>query len=106
MFTEAQAKEIFESNSLYITGKNVIPYENALQFVTMDAIDFALRQGSSKNHWINTENGNGYGIGDYTVMYLTEKGWTLAVTYMNISSYRDHIKKDNVKEWTEYRTEE
>lgn len=102
MFTESKTKELFEANSIYINGKNVIPYENALQFVSMDAIHFATRQGSPKNHWTNTENGNGYGIGDYTIMYLTENGWTLAITYMNISSYRDHIKNDQVKEWTEY----
>lgn len=105
MFTESKVKELFEANSIYIDGRNVIPYENALQFVSMDAIDFAIRQGSTKNHWHNTEHGNGYGIGDYTIMYLTAKGWSLAITYMNISAYRDHVKNDQVKAWTEYREE-
>lgn len=103
MYNEKTAKELFENNSIYIKGMNVIPYENALQFVTMDSIDFALHQGSSKAHWVNTENGNGYGIGDYTMMYLTEKGWTLAITHHNIAKYRDHLKADKVKPWTEYR---
>ena len=32
---------------------------------------------------------NGYGIGDYTACYLTQKEFFLAITYLNVKKQRD-----------------
>lgn len=102
MITQKELEEIFSEKSIFINGRNVLPYEVALETVTMDAIHFASHVGAGKPHWTNTENANGYGIGDYTLMYLTKSGFEKAVSFMNISEYRDHIKRDKINEWTEF----
>ena len=49
-----------------------------------DAYKFAVRQAKARAE-------NGYGIGHYTLTYMTEEAFYLGVTYLNVDFYR--IKK-------------
>ena len=68
---------LFNENAVLIEYQDRLPAERALQLFGKDALDFAERM--SKHDF------GGYGIGEYTQMYVTKHGAMLAATYNNIA---------------------
>lgn len=82
--SKEKARQIFNKNAVLFGVRDGIPVETAKKLLGPAAVDFATK----------TNNGgdlaNGYGIGVYTAMYLTERGFYVAVTYHNVSCIRAH----------------
>lgn len=74
------AINLFDRNSCLIGDRDVILEEVAEKLTSRQAVDFAYRT--------NKNGHNGYGIGDYTVFYMTLNEFLSAVTYENINEYR------------------
>ena len=67
---------LFNENAVLIEYQDRLPAERAIQLFGKDALDFAER--------MNKHDFGGYGIGEYTQMYVTKHGAMLAATYNNI----------------------
>lgn len=84
---KAEAMKLFEEKACLVCDRDVIAEREARKIVGDKAITFANR--------IKFGNKNGYGIGDYTMGYLTKEGFFLAVTYMNVANEREMEKLTN-----------
>ena len=76
MINKAEATKLFEDNACLIKDRDVIFERVARKLLGDDAVAFAKKQPNT--HF------NGYGIGCYTAWYLTQKGFFLAITYLNV----------------------
>lgn len=74
------ASSLFNRNCCLIKNTDVITVEIAKNLASKAAVEFA--KGMNPAGW------NGYGIGDYTLLYLTRETFFLAVTYQNIDECR------------------
>lgn len=64
-----------------IGGDDVIPTLRVDALFGKDATQFAERMG-------NGQYRNGYGIGDYTLMYVTHRGFFVAASYYNVKQFQ------------------
>lgn len=87
MLNKEEASALFNQHAWLVDDREVIPVDTAINLTSEAAVNFAKQQGSTAY--------NGYGIGDYTMMYLTKRGFSLAVSYQNVNEYR--TKKKNPK---------
>lgn len=83
MINKSTAVKLFEDNSCLVGEADVIPDDIAREKLGSEAVKFARK--------FNTKYSNAYGIGDYTMQYLTRKGFFTAVTYYNVSEQRNSI---------------
>lgn len=81
---KAEAEKLFLENALLIERTNVIERDTAVSLLGQDAYKFAVSHTKARAE-------NGYGIGHYTLWYMTEEAFYLGVTYLNIEFHR--IKK-------------
>lgn len=81
IINKEQAQRIFADNAVLFGETDGIPDRKAAQFTGQEAVDFARRMGQN----IPATYG-GYGIGEYTECYLTEKGFMIAATYCNVKA--------------------
>lgn len=79
MINRETAIALFERNSCLVRNSNVIPEDVAINLTCEGAVLFSKKMDSS--------NFNGFGIGNHTMCYLTEKGFLMAVTYMNVNEH-------------------
>ena len=80
--SKEKARQIFNENAVLFGVSDGIPIDTAKKLLGSAAVDFAEKANNRGNL------ANGYGIGVYTAMYLTERGFYLAVTYHNVSCIR------------------
>lgn len=80
MMNKETAINLFDRNSCLIGDRDVILEDIAEKLTSRQAVEFAYS--------VNKKGHNGYGVGDYTVFYMTLKEFLLAVTYENINGYR------------------
>ena len=81
IYSKAQAKKLFEDNAMLIADKDCIAKKTAVKLLGQDAFNFAVSQ--SKQPAVNA-----FGIGGYTLPYMTEEAFYLGVTYRNIEIYK------------------
>lgn len=67
-----------------IGNKDVIPKSEAIRLLGSGAVEFADRADSRYQ--------NAYGIGDFTMEYLTREGFFIAVTYKNVEEQKQATK--------------
>ena len=79
-----EAAELFSENAVLIGRTDVIERDTAVNLLGQDAYKYAVCHAKTRAE-------NGYGIGHYTLNYMTEEAFYLGITYLNIESYR--IKK-------------
>lgn len=80
MMDKDTANSLFNRNCCLIKNTDIIAEEIAKNLTSKAAVEFAKR--------MNPAGWNGYGIGDYTLLYLTRETFFLAVTYQNIDECR------------------
>ncbi len=80
MINKEIAGNLFDRHSCLINDKNVIPKEEAENLTSKEGVEFSRR--------MNPIGHNGYGIGSYTLNYLTREAFFIAVTYQNIDEFR------------------
>ena len=84
MMNKLTATALFDKNSCLIGNKDVIPKSEAIRLLGSEAVEFADRADSRYQ--------NAYGIGDFTMKYLTREGFFIAVTYKNVEEQKQAIK--------------
>lgn len=85
MMNKEMATALFDRNSCLVEDRNVIPKDIAVKLTSEKAVEFAKRMKS--------DSFSGYGIGEYTMYYITRSGFLLAITYMNISEHKEGRKR-------------
>lgn len=76
--------KLFDDNSCLVGDRDVIFESVARELLGGESIEFAKRMCTKIERRFN-----GYGIGDYTACYLTQKEFFLAITYLNVKKQRD-----------------
>lgn len=72
-----QVDELFHRVAVMISGHDVAPKHRVEKLFGEGSFDFAFRMDGVRY-------GNGYGVGDYTLEYITYKGFLIAATYYNV----------------------
>lgn len=85
MYTSQDIEKLFLSASIFVINNDVVPVKRAEKIFGKDAVKFASEAQNGLHY-------NGYGIGDYTMMYLTKKGFCIAATYCNVREYESEEK--------------
>lgn len=75
--------ELFRREAVLLGSADGVPEYRASFLFGEAAVDFARRAG----------NVNGYGIGDFTLMYLSYKGFLDAASFYNVQQLRDAEEK-------------
>lgn len=82
VLNRAQAGLLFDKNAILIKDRDVIEINRAIDLLGERAVTFAKNQSKDFVGY------NGYGIGEYTLLYLTKEAFFIAVTYRNIDTIR------------------
>lgn len=77
VLNKKQVDELFYREAVMINGCDVVPDFRAEALFGAESVKFA--RSLSGCHY-----GNGYGVGDYTLMYISYKGFQVAATYYNV----------------------
>ena len=77
----AQAEALFAENAVLIGKTDVIERDKAVSLLGPDAYKFAVSHAKARAE-------NGYGIGNFTMYYITEEAFYLGITYLNVDAYR------------------
>lgn len=79
MFKENEIKQLFEKKSILIKNRDVIPSYEVKKMLGEDALEHAKR-------FNNPRYNNSYGIGCFTLDYLTYEGFQIAATFYNVKN--------------------
>lgn len=79
MFKENEVRQLFDKDSILIINRNVIPDYAVKKLLGEDAYEHAVRTLNGKYH-------NAYGIGDFSLNYLTYEGFQIAATFYNVKN--------------------
>lgn len=85
--SKAKAAQLFAENAVLFGLTDGVPEQVAVKLFGNAAVDFAERMQRPR------VASNGYGIGDYTALYLTEYGFYIAATYCNVVCIREKYSK-------------
>lgn len=85
--SKAKAAQLFTENAVLFGLADGVPEQAAVKLFGNAAVDFAKRMQNSR------VTSSGYGIGDYTALYLTEYGFYIAATYCNVACIREKYGK-------------
>ena len=79
LLNKAQVDELFRREAVFLGSGDNVPESRVAELFGADAVNFAKRGKATIG-----ENFNGYGIGDFTLQYLTYKGFQAAASYSNV----------------------
>jgi len=75
---KAQVDALFRHEVVLIGTEDTVPAFRATALFGKDAVEHAKRMGYS----------NGYGVRDYTLGYLTHRGFQVAASFYNVQQLR------------------
>ena len=84
MYNNKEVQELFEKECVLIGHQDVIPEYIVEEIFGKDAAEFTKK--------VDYKSTNGYGIGDFTLMYFTYKGFQTAATFYNVSEIRKILR--------------
>lgn len=85
---KAQVTALFEREAVLIGESDCIPEHRAVALFGKKAVKHAQdMNGSKRGLYVN-----GYGIGDYTMNYLTFRGFQAAASFHNIEVLREEAR--------------
>lgn len=80
----AQVRALFEREAVLLGAVDGVPESRAAALFGEDAVGHARRLNSSKAGVY----ANGYGVGDFTMEYLTYRGFQAAASFYNVQVLR------------------
>ncbi len=83
ILNKAQVNVLFQREAVLFGVMDGVPAFRAAALFGAEAVDHARAQGTG------AEYSNGYGVGDYTLMYLTLRGFQAAASYYNVQQLRE-----------------
>lgn len=88
MYTKEDVERIFNENKFLIGNRDLVPVYIAKEIFGQDAVQFSSQ----------VEGCNGYGIGGYTLEYVTLRQFEAAATYCNVTKAREIENEVNIHE--------
>lgn len=89
MYTKEDVERIFNENKFLIGNRDLVPVYIAKEIFGQDAVQFSRKvEGCC----------NGYGIGGYTLKYVTLRQLEAAATYCNVTKAREIENEVNIHE--------
>ena len=82
VLNKAQADALFNREAVLIGCADCVPEFRVAALFGADAAEFAKRTHKG-------QCSNGYGVGDYTLMYITYQGFLAAATFYNVKQLRE-----------------
>lgn len=82
LLNKEQVDTLFRREAVMIGTCDVVPGFRIEALFGADAAEFS-RRVSTGQHW------NGYGIGDYTLMFSTYRGFLSAASFYNVKQLRN-----------------
>lgn len=82
ILNKAKVDELFRREAVMIGSGDVVPEFRVKAIFGSSAADFAARISGG-------QFSNGYGIGDYTLMYLTYRGFLAAASFYNVRQLQE-----------------
>jgi len=82
ILNKAQADALFRREAVLIGSEDVVPVFRAAALFGDSAVKHAKRRTGG-------QYSNGYGVGDYTLDYLTLQGFQAAASFYNVRQLRD-----------------
>lgn len=79
ILNKAMVDALFRREAVLIGNEDRVPEHRATALFGQDAVNYAKRM----NHW------NGYGVGGFTLGYLTYRGVLDAASYCNVQQLRE-----------------
>lgn len=81
----AQVKAAFERESILLGREDLVPEDRAVSLFGKEAVDHAhrLNRIAAGGQYVN-----GYGVGDFTLMALTFRGFQAAASWYNVQLVR------------------
>lgn len=79
LLKSAEVKDLFQKEAILLGTMDGVPVDRAAKLFGEEAACFAARY---------EHGGNGFGIGDYTLSYLTFRGFQMAATFHNVSALK------------------
>jgi len=84
MLNKDEVQKLFNKERILVGNIDVIPKYAAKKIFGSEACDFASR--------LNRGNSNLYGIGDFSLEYLTYNGFQTAATFQNIKEAKEIVE--------------
>lgn len=84
VLNKAQVDALFRREAVLLGSRDGVPVSSAAVLFGEAAVKFAY-SGHSGEYW------NGYGVGDYTLVYLTYRGFLAAASYYNVQQLWDDM---------------
>lgn len=78
ILNKEQIDELFQREAVLVGSVDVVPEFRVEALFGVDAVDYAVGKGY----------GNGYGVGDYTLGYISYQGFLAAASYSNVQQLR------------------
>ena len=82
ILNKAIVDSLFQREAVLIGNEDRVPEYRAAALFGQDAVQHAKRM----NHW------GGYGVGDFTLGYLTYRGVLAAASYCNVQQLREEME--------------
>lgn len=85
VLTKMQADALFRREAVLIGTEDVVPTFRVEALFGEDAVKHAQVLSAGRYS-------NGYGVGDYTLMYLTFRGFQAAASFYNVQQLREEAQ--------------
>lgn len=82
ILNKAKVDELFRREAVLLGNGDVVPEFRVKAIFGPDAVEFAVRASGG-------QLSNGYGIGNYTLMYLTYRGFLAAASFYNVRQFQE-----------------
>lgn len=86
---KAQVAALFEREAVLMGTEDRVPEHRAAALFGEDAVEHAKRMDGGAH----ARYTNGYGVGDYTMFYLTFRGFQAAASFHNVQILRKECAK-------------
>lgn len=85
ILNKAQVAALFQREAVLMGTEDVVPTFRAAALFGESAVEHARRLPDG-------QYSNGYGAGDYTLMYLTFRGFQAAASFYNVQQLREEAQ--------------
>lgn len=86
MLNNNQVMELFQKEAILLGTNDAVPLYRVAELFGKRAAGFAVRGNS-----LRSPGYNAFGVGDYTLPYLTYEGFKAAASFANVEEIRDSV---------------
>lgn len=91
ILNKAQVDALFQREAVLLGSRDGVPKLRAAALFRKDAVDHVNKIGDVRFY-------GGYGIGDYTLFYLTSLGFQAAASFRNVKLLRELEEENQIRQ--------